>query len=333
VRLLLALLVVAVLAACADEEERRVLAPHSVPVHSAEHGFTAMLPGGWELASRSLTPGLSNPVEVLAAGTVPDAQPSEGPCGHVPVGALERIGPRDGFVTVQERYGEPRFPARPARFTLPRRAEQSDATECARNGDQLDAYLFGFRDAGRGFHVLVALGRDASPQRRAEALALLDSLRFEPGPQGVHLDPDLAVPYEDPAARLSWQMPLPVWRHYDWPLTPVEGERLVLGTFPLKQTPPDANCTPRAAIDAMPPDGALIYLFEYADATSFERIPERIGPLTPGPEQYFECLGKSRMVRWKDKGRVFQAHIYLGPRAGGELQDDVMSVLNSIQAR
>jgi hypothetical protein len=46
---------------------------------------------------------------------------------------------------------------------------------------ELGVYWFGFRDAGRGFQVLVALGRSASPARVAEALALLDSLRFDPG--------------------------------------------------------------------------------------------------------------------------------------------------------
>jgi hypothetical protein len=334
VRSLPVLLLLAVLAGCGAEDEGRVVAAVSVPVSSGEHRFTATLPPGWELASRSLTPTMSNPLEILAAGTVREMRPAESSCGHMPVGALERMGPRDALVTVYERYGEPRFPARPDRFALAAKDEQSDAKECARNGDQLEAYWFGFRDAGRGFHVLVALGRDASPERREEALALLDSLRFEPGPQGVHLDPDLAVPFQDPAARLSWQMPVPPWRRYDWPLTSMQGERLVLGTFGLEQGPPDGNCTPQAATGAMPPDGAFIYLFEYVDvpAELTERTPERTGPLTLGPEQSFECFGESRTVRWKDRGRVFQAQVYLGPRASDALQRDVSSILNSIQA-
>ena len=70
-------------------------------------------------------------------------------------------GPKDAFVTVQERYGAPQFPQRP------------------------EIHWFGFRDAGRGFHVLVAIGSDAPPERRAEAVDLLDSLRFEPAPEGA----------------------------------------------------------------------------------------------------------------------------------------------------
>jgi hypothetical protein len=172
------LLVVALLAGCANEPAREPAAPTPAPVESRQHRFAATLPAGWHLAPRSLTPSLSNPVEILSAGTVRDMQPRDGDCGHMPVGAIERLGPRDALVTVYERYGEPRFPDRPARFSLPDRVEQGDATACARTATRLDEYWFEFRDGNRGFHVLVVLGHDAPPERRAEALALLDSLRF-----------------------------------------------------------------------------------------------------------------------------------------------------------
>lgn len=324
---------VAVVAACGAERETRVAATSPVPVRSDEHRFTAALPAGWELASQSLTPRLTNPVEILSAGTVRDAAPRDGSCAHIPVGALERMGPKDVFVTVQERYGEPRFPDRPAHFALTGKVEYGDGGTCAPNEQQLEEYWFGFRDAGRGFHVLVVLGRDAPPERRQEALALLDSLRFEPGPPGVHLDPDMAMPFDDPAARLAWQMPVPPWRRYDWPLTSMQGERLALGTFELKRGPPDDNCTPRAAIDAMPPDGAFIYVFEYVDLAERwkQRIPERTGEITLGPEVAYECMGESRMAIWRQAGRAFQAHVYIGPRASDELKRDVRSILNSVQ--
>jgi hypothetical protein len=92
---------------------------------------------------------------------------------------------------------------------------------------------------------------------------------------------------------------------------PVDGERLALGTFDLERSAPDGNCTPRAAIDALPPGGAFIYVFEYVDpATS-----------------------SGQMVRWRDHGRAFQAHVYFGPDATSDLKRDAMSILNSIQAR
>jgi hypothetical protein len=306
----------------------------SETITSQQYGFTARLPAGWTSASESLTPGLSNPVEILSAGTFGDMRPRDGACAQMPGGGLERIGPEDAFLTIQERYGEPVFPDRPASFALEGKSENSDAATCAGKEKQLDVYWFGFRDAGRGFHVLVALGRSASPARVAEALALLDSLRFEPGPAGVHLDPDLAIHFEDRSARLSWST-VPPWRRYEWPLTSVDAERLVLGTFELQRSAPDENCTPRAAIDALPPDGAFIYVFEYdhVQPSSLASFPARTGELELGPRQEYECVGDSQMVRWRDHGRAFQAHLYVGSRASDELKRDAISILNSIQAR
>lgn len=320
------------LAGCGAGAARPAATP--APVRSAKYGFTAELPAGWRLASQSLTPQLRNPVEILSAGTVRDARPQPGSCAQLPVGALERMGPRDVFVTVQERYGEPRFPARPAHFGLTGRVEHGGGPLCAENERRLNEYRFDFRDARRGFHVLVALGRDAPPRRRAQALALLDSLRFAPGPQGVRLDPDLAMRFADRAAGLSWQMPVPSWRRYDWRLTSLSMpvERLALGTFALRRGPPDANCTPRAAIDALPPDGAFIFVLEDVDQPP-PSVPERAGEIALGPEEPYECMGTSRMAIWRQAGRVFQAHVYLGPRASEQVRQDVRSILNSIQVR
>jgi hypothetical protein len=44
-----------------------------------------------------------------------------------------------------------------------------------------DHWWFAFNDAGRGFHVLVAIGTQASDQTRGETWAILDSLRFDRG--------------------------------------------------------------------------------------------------------------------------------------------------------
>ena len=38
--------------------------------------------------------------------------------------------------------------------------------------------MLDFRDASRNFTALVWLGRDVSPERRAETFAILDRLRF-----------------------------------------------------------------------------------------------------------------------------------------------------------
>ena len=123
-----ALLAVAVLAGCGSEG-----GASPAPVRNAEHRFTAVVPAGWELAGESLTPSLTNPVEILLASTIEDVRPTRGACAHQPVGALERMGPRD----------------------------------------ELEEYWFEFSDANRGFHVHVAFGPDAPAVRREQALALL----------------------------------------------------------------------------------------------------------------------------------------------------------------
>jgi len=89
---LLLLLVIA--AGCREEPVQPTAAPTRIA--SDAHGFTAQLPAGWELARESLTPGLTNPVEILSAGTVHDLRPEEGSCAHEPVGGLERMGPPAG---------------------------------------------------------------------------------------------------------------------------------------------------------------------------------------------------------------------------------------------
>ena len=167
-RLGTALLAVAVLAGCGSEG-----GASPAPVRNAEHRFTAVVPAGWELAGESLTPSLTNPVEILLASTIEDVRPTRGACAHQPVGALERMGPRDALVTVQERYGEPRFIARPQHFELVGRVDYGGGGTCVDGQDELEECWFEFSDANRGFHVHVAFGPDAPAVRREEALALL----------------------------------------------------------------------------------------------------------------------------------------------------------------
>jgi hypothetical protein len=146
-------------------------APHVV---RARDGIRYAIPNGWHAASRSLTPHLVDPREVLTAGT--GALPSGGGCSHMPTAALKAMGPRDALVTVQERAGSvSAFPARPQHFRLPP-AQRVDADECAGPRAAFVSHWFEFRDGARGFYVLVAMGRSAPAQREREALALLDSL-------------------------------------------------------------------------------------------------------------------------------------------------------------
>jgi hypothetical protein len=147
------------------------------------HGLTAELPAGWQDASESLTPHLTDPREELAVGTYPLSYRQTG-CAHMPGSALEALGPGDAFVTLEERGrgvpdGAASFPPRPARFG-PALGGASEAGACA-PGTHFSDHLFGFSDGGRHFHVLVAFGPQASAQVQRQAWAILDTLRVDPG--------------------------------------------------------------------------------------------------------------------------------------------------------
>lgn len=173
-------------------------------------GARYVLPAGWHAASRSLTPHLSNPSELLSAGT--GRLPPAGRCAHMPSAALQAMRPQDVLVTVQERIGSTSsFPPRPVHFRATGET-RSEALECAGAHPAFSSYWFGFRDRGRGFHVLVAVGRSASPARTKQAFALLDSLRIAPR-RPVRLDGDDAIAFDDAARGLHLAHPSP-WRVY-----------------------------------------------------------------------------------------------------------------------
>jgi hypothetical protein len=161
--------------------------------HSRKWGYDVAIPLGWRRAKRSLTPDITDPVEILSVATFPLPVGGE-LCGTG--GALARVRPAGALVTVQERgvgaYGGPDFPPRPARFRpdpmLPSRSEWPYCAASPRNQRRwrpvqpvpmLD-YFFGFGDAGRAFHVLVAIGRAAPRRVRREAFGILDSLHIDP---------------------------------------------------------------------------------------------------------------------------------------------------------
>jgi hypothetical protein len=161
--------------------------------HNRKWGYDVALPLSWHRAKRSLTPNIADPVEILSVATFP-LRDGEALCGTG--GALARVQPAGALVTVQERgrgaYGGPDFPPRPVQFqpdpALPGRSEWPYCAATPPNQQRwrpvqpvpiLD-YYFGFGDAGRAFHVLVAIGKGAPRNIRREAFRILDNLHFDP---------------------------------------------------------------------------------------------------------------------------------------------------------
>ena len=155
--------------------------PGWVGFRSARYHYSVTYPSSWHRATRSLTPHLSDPHEVLTVGTGP--LPVGGPrCAQVPVNALEAVGATGALVTVQERAptnANGGFPPRPKHFKL-RPTPSLEIPACLAPHGRPRLTWIAFRDHGRHFYALVALGRSATSRTRDEATRVLDSLRVNP---------------------------------------------------------------------------------------------------------------------------------------------------------
>src|SRR4051794_23332417 len=150
-----AALVTLALSGCGQAAES---ATTPAPDRYSAHGLTVELPDGWQPAASSLTPALVDPRERLSVGTFPLRYRATG-CAHMPSSALADLGPRDAFLTLQERGLDPGsdwedFPPRPEHFG-PKPGDASEAAECVPDARFTDHWIW-FTDAGRHFHLLVA---------------------------------------------------------------------------------------------------------------------------------------------------------------------------------
>lgn len=287
-----------------------------VAYRSTPFAYTIMHPDGWHVATRSQTPGLTDPHEILSLASYPLRTGEHGNCNHIPVQALKDV-PDDGvFISLQERRGSGGFTERPRPYILDPPGTAS-FEECAARGD-LEVRWGGFRDAGRGTHVLVALGPKAA-QHRETARRVIDSLRFEP-------------PYRKNGIRFQ---PPSGWAVHEKQLTAtVEPlQQLAFGSYEVPDRKRDPNCTPKAAIDALPRDGAFVFMFEYRRLNRTQRMRFPAYPrfrLLGKEKRAYECFGESWLFRWRDKGRTFQAHAYLGENAERRRREELLAALRSI---
>lgn len=145
-----------------------------------EHGFTIGYPGNWYRAEESMTPKLGDPEEIVALATY-ELVYRETDCNHMPRSALEDLGPRDAFVTLQERHDGDLsdYPPRPEDFK--EAAEPQSGFECSpMEGEEM--HWIAFQDQGRMFYALTAFGPEADSEIKDQAWEVLNS--FEPEPAG-----------------------------------------------------------------------------------------------------------------------------------------------------
>jgi hypothetical protein len=166
---------------------------HAEPVpgwttyRSAKWGYTVGFPAGWQRATSSLTPSLTDPREILSLGTFPlRYRPTD--CEAFAGSAQQDLGDGDAFVTILERgiptprqgYPEGKIvgvPPRPERFGADS-GRGVEPTDCP--GSRALVQWIDFRDAGRYFYALVAFGRSVPGDLRRDAYRILDSLSFDP---------------------------------------------------------------------------------------------------------------------------------------------------------
>jgi hypothetical protein len=139
-------------------------------------GVSVRYPKGWDATSRPLTP-VTDPAQVLAVASYRLPRDNGGAAGCMPKQALDRLGPSGAFIFGWEVTGRPEavpgsFPLRPKHFALTRLED----FECLGR-----SYALRFRQAGRYFHIHVALGRDASSGTRKTVLRILDSFSARAG--------------------------------------------------------------------------------------------------------------------------------------------------------
>lgn len=116
----------------------------------------------------------------------------------------------------------------------------------------------------------------------------------------------------------------------DWPV-----QRLAVASYPLVQRAPDDGCYPRSAREAMGPDDALVILIEYtsefADIGSLPDFPLRTRfRLDDDTFAPYECFGESYLIRFRERGRRFQAHVAFGDRVMARTRSRAVAALNSL---
>jgi hypothetical protein len=150
---------------------------------NAGRGFSVEYPASWKRAAFPMFPPIINPKSILAVSTFP-IPPGAGKreCGIVPSQVRDRAGTAGAAVLLTEFYGaSPRLLRRTPRRP---RAFQLDGSHLQRMPGPSKEWLFNFNERDRMLTAAVVLGAHASPRLRRDAVAVLDSLRFDTRPRG-----------------------------------------------------------------------------------------------------------------------------------------------------
>lgn len=287
-----------------SDPARVVTTADSIIATEPAHGFSVEHPPTWRRATTSLTPNLTDPIEILSLGTG-DLPPGGQACAQFPVAALEAMRPTDAFITVQERLspqaaglapGQPfdetaGFPDRPDQFPPAGSKDTSVVVDCLAAPPVFDHWWFAFNDADRGFYVLVAIGTEATGQTRAEAWAILNSLHVDTAAAATSTTATAAAP-TPPASGSAISGTLLDRRAWTVRHEPAHRLCVTLAGEDLgcddagPVIAPDADpATPRIALPAGAPSfdsGSLVYGFLPDRATDVELVHDDGRSVTTG---------------------------------------------------
>lgn len=145
------------------------------PLVPGDKGLLAR-PPGWSVASRTLTPSLVAPYEVVTASTA-DMPVGGDTCAQAPEAAMEALAPGDALVSIQYAGNRPD----PTAVELGTITEldgawtDTDLGECPANGDDLVVYWTSASQWGESYYLLVAHHRDTPASVIQEAVAVARS--------------------------------------------------------------------------------------------------------------------------------------------------------------
>ena len=127
------------------------------------------------------------------------------------------------------------------------------------------------------------------------------------------------------------------WHLIRRPLTAVSepAQRLAVASFAVKLASYPCDCG-EPNIRDFPPAGVFLFVWEYPAPSSRAEL-RRMAPrparflVAQGNRHWYECAGPSWETAFRDKGRVFQVEVYLGPAAGRKSRARMDALLNSMQ--
>jgi hypothetical protein len=189
--LLFAALAIGVLFGCGDRSSTGARTERSTEIevppgwsvyHNSAWGYSVAVPPGWHAVAQPRTRDSGDPVVILALASFPLRDED----ARYPI-PRQGFAADEAFVTLQERGIEPggwsdsAFPERPRQFHFePNRGSVPAQAVRSHSGIEFRDHWFNFTDAGRHFHVQVAIGASVPHAEANRPYRLFDTLRFDP---------------------------------------------------------------------------------------------------------------------------------------------------------